>query len=447
MFGKTHPYKHSKHINTRARTRLYGRAAPPAENITNSMATAEPAFTFADLFCGIGGFHQALGAMGGRCVFASDIDKTCREVYERNYGLAPAGDITKVAAPAIPAFDVLCAGFPCQPFSKAGAQAGFDDEKRGTLFYDIVRIARHHRPRYLLLENVANLTKHDGGRTWRVIRDTIRDLGYQTYDEPLALYALHFDVPQIRKRVLILCARSDLYLPPRPAVPKLGAAKAAMTRTVADLLTPTLPRNTLGEKYEACESVWSEFIDIHARNGLRPLSCPVWTDWWDNGVDADNGTEAQRAAYGRKSYTGWIDRNRAFYVTEHGRLFRDWLRRARATPLWKGAVRKFEWQAGALRAGDSLRTLLWTCRPSGVRVKRPDYIPTLVAMAQIPVYGPFRRKITPRELLRFQSFPADFQFDNKSQLVKQLGNTVTVRMIEGCARFLINSDPLRLGGA
>lgn len=405
----------------------------------------DAAFTFADLFCGIGGFHRALSNMGGRCVFASDIDASCRDVYEMNYGLAPAGDITQVEAGDVPSFDVLCAGFPCQPFSKAGAQAGFDDEKRGTLFHDIVRLARHHRPKFMILENVPNLAKHDGGRTWAIVRDAIRGLGYRTYDDPLLLSALHFDVPQLRKRVLILCARCDLAeLPPRPVVPRLKDAKAALTHHVPDLLSPTLPRNTLDAKHLACEAVWSEFVAIHARNGLRPLTCPVWTDWWDNGVDAQSGTDKERAHYAK--YTAWIDRNRAFYVTRHAALFADWLRRARANVRWVGTARKFEWQAGPLRPGDALGTMLWTCRPSGVRVKRPDYIPTLVAMSQIPVYAPFRRKIAPRELLLFQSFPADFRYRDDRKLLKQLGNTVNVRMIEACARFLIFREPLRLCG-
>ena len=132
-------------------------------------------FKFIDLFCGIGGFHQAMADLGGECVYASDIDADCRKTYERNYGIKPDGDITKVDAADIPVHDVLCGGFPCQAFSKAGKRLGFADPTKGTLFFDIMRIAKYHNPKYMLLENVRNLASHDGGNTWRVIHDSIVD--------------------------------------------------------------------------------------------------------------------------------------------------------------------------------------------------------------------------------------------------------------------------------
>lgn len=122
-------------------------------------------FKFIDLFCGIGGFHQAMADLGGECVYASDIDTDCRKTYERNYGIKPDGDITKVEAKDIPAHDVLCGGFPCQAFSKAGKRLGFEDPTKGTLFFDIMRIANYHHPKYMLLENVRNLASHDEGNT------------------------------------------------------------------------------------------------------------------------------------------------------------------------------------------------------------------------------------------------------------------------------------------
>ena len=111
---------------------------------------------FIDLFCGIGGFHQALKKIGCECVFASDIDENCRKTYENNYGLKPEGDITKIKIEEIPIFDILCAGFPCQPFSKAGFQKGFDDD-RGNLFFHICNVVKIHKPKYMILENVRNL--------------------------------------------------------------------------------------------------------------------------------------------------------------------------------------------------------------------------------------------------------------------------------------------------
>ena len=118
--------------------------------------------TFIDLFCGIGGFHSALSSLGGQCVFASDIDKHAAESYKKNYGIVPYGDITKIDVKSIPNHDIICAGFPCQPFSISGNQKGFDDP-RGKLFFNVVEIAKHHKPKVIFLENVKNFEKHDKG--------------------------------------------------------------------------------------------------------------------------------------------------------------------------------------------------------------------------------------------------------------------------------------------
>jgi hypothetical protein len=124
---------------------------------TNAETTnTETPIKFIDLFCGIGGFHQALKNINGECVFACDIDEKCRKSYEENYGILPESDITKINIDEIPPFDILCAGFPCQPFSKAGFQKGFNDN-RGNLFFNICDIVKKHKPKYLLLENVRNL--------------------------------------------------------------------------------------------------------------------------------------------------------------------------------------------------------------------------------------------------------------------------------------------------
>ena len=164
-------------------------------------------FKYIDLFCGIGGFHQAMQSLGGKCVFASDIDEDCRKTYEANYGIKPTGDITKIEACDIPAHDVLCAGFPCQAFSKAGKRLGFDDETKGTLFFDICRILEFHKPKYALLENVRNLASHDKGNTWRVIHDKLVSLGYNLLPEPVIFSPHYVGIPQHRERVYIMCVK------------------------------------------------------------------------------------------------------------------------------------------------------------------------------------------------------------------------------------------------
>lgn len=161
---------------------------------------------FIDLFCGIGGFHHAAASCGLQCVFASDIDMEARRAYEANFGLAPVGDITAVDASSIPDHDLLCAGFPCQPFSIIGERRGFDDA-RGTLFFEIARIAEAKRPKVMVLENVRQLATHDGGRVINRICEVLDDLGYST--EWRILNALDFGLPQKRERVVIVCMRSS----------------------------------------------------------------------------------------------------------------------------------------------------------------------------------------------------------------------------------------------
>lgn len=164
-------------------------------------------FTFIDLFAGIGGFRQALEAVGGTCIFSSDIDKHARATYLANYGDMPAGDIKKVAAEEIPHFNVLCAGFPCQPYSIAGRKQGMKDE-RGQIFFELTRIIAHHKPEVIFLENVARLLTHDGGSAFNIIVRSIEELGYKVYYQVLT--ATDFGVAQARKRLYFVCIRSDL---------------------------------------------------------------------------------------------------------------------------------------------------------------------------------------------------------------------------------------------
>ena len=196
---------------------------------------------YIDLFCGIGGFHQALDNLGFECVFASDIDEKCRITYKKNYVLTPMGDITKIKAEEIPSFDILCAGFPCQPFSKAGLQKGFSDDTRGNLFFDICRIACYHKPKYMILENVRNLATHDNGNTWNVIKKSIDDLGYYTYDNPLILNTLFFGIPQNRERVVILCKRKDLgNLSKLPVIPKKLSNNTCLEKIIIKNIPPNI---------------------------------------------------------------------------------------------------------------------------------------------------------------------------------------------------------------
>lgn len=173
------------------------------ENYRNSLNN----YRFIDLFCGIGGFHLALSSFGAQCVFACDIDRNVQKVYEKNFKMMPQGNITKIKNKEIPSHEILCAGFPCQPFSISGAQNGFDDP-RGKLFFEIIRIARYHKPQIILLENVKNLRKHDNSNTYEVMRKSLNDIGYYVFDKIFA--ASDFGIPQARERLYIVAIKKSL---------------------------------------------------------------------------------------------------------------------------------------------------------------------------------------------------------------------------------------------
>lgn len=165
-------------------------------------------FTFIDLFAGIGGFRMAMQSLGGKCVFSSEINDKCREVYRNNFGDYPAGDITKIKTEDIPNFDVLCAGFPCQPFSICGKKQGFEDT-RGTLFFEICRIIKAKKPKIIILENVKHLLYHDKGNTLKIILYSLNNLGYNvTYK---VLNSKDFGVAQSRERIIIVATLYGIF--------------------------------------------------------------------------------------------------------------------------------------------------------------------------------------------------------------------------------------------
>jgi DNA (cytosine-5)-methyltransferase 1 len=218
-------------------------------------------FTFIDLFAGVGGFHLAFERAGGKCVFASEIDKFARQTYEANFGLLPSGDIREIDADSIPDHDILAAGFPCQPFSLAGVSKynslgkdhGFLDATRGTLFFDIARILKAKRPAAFLLENVKNLKSHDKGRTFQVIKKTLAELEYKVYDEVIDARNV---VPQHRERVFIVGFRKDIDFN-YPSFPETE-------QRLQDILDPDVD-----EKYTLSDKLWQYLQDYKEKHRKR----------------------------------------------------------------------------------------------------------------------------------------------------------------------------------
>lgn len=216
-------------------------------------APENPKFTFIDLFAGIGGFRIAMQEQGGKCVFSSEWNAYAQKTYLANFGEVPFGDITKKETKSyIPKeFDILCAGFPCQPFSIAGVskkkslgrETGFQDKTQGTLFFDVADIISRHRPKAFYLENVKNLTSHDKGNTFRVIRETLEELDYSIHYQVMDGQTY---VPQHRERIMIVGFDRKRYHGEEQFVfPEQHDA----TRCVREILDPNIdPKYTLSDK-------------------------------------------------------------------------------------------------------------------------------------------------------------------------------------------------------
>lgn len=387
-------------------------------------------FKFIDLFCGIGGFHQAMKSLGGECVFASDIDEDCRKTYEVNYGITPVGDITKIEAADIPPHDVLCGGFPCQAFSKAGNRLGFDDQTKGTLFFDICRILKYHHPKYIMLENVRNLASHDHGKTWNVIHDKLEELGYNLLPEPVIFSPHYLGIPQHRERVYIMCIRKDI----GKVHPFTFTKEQIIPCTINSILQddgeiPNIKEYRISSDLEDLINLWNEFI----RN-IKVEKLPSFPVWSDRLSDLDTTEDLSQYPLWKRNF---ILKNNELYV--NNRQFIDgWLKRARKNPLFFGAKAKLEWQAGQTKNPD-IWEQIFQFRPSGIRIKVNTYFPALVAIVQTSIIGSKKRFLTPRECARLQSFPENFLPDVKQQQAyKQFGNAVNVECVKLFARHMFN---------
>ncbi len=379
-------------------------------------------FKFIDLFCGIGGFHLAMRNLGGECVFASEIDEHAINVYGQNYGIDSACNINEVKVDKIPPFDVLCAGFPCQSFSKAGKRMGFKDPTKGTLFFQIKRVLLAKQPKYILLENVRNLLTHDHYNTWRIIENELDLAGYNA--KPIIMSPHQIGVPQLRERVYILGVRKDIFsnelifdIPDKNNKRKLNVYDTGILSKRAD------GKYTISAQEERILECWDEF---YQGIRIRTIGFPVWSS--EFGAD-----------YLLDDYPKWKAKiclkNRELY--KDNKSFIDaWLSKWSNLEEFTPTNRKFEWQAGS--SISSLWNGIIQFRPSGIRVKKPDTFPALVALVQIPIIGKYKRRITPREAARLQSFPESFILDGDDfQAYKQLGNAVNVNCVEFLARQLL----------
>ena len=410
--------------------------------------------SFIDLFAGIGGFHAAGDAFGWNCVFANEIDPAAARIYEQNWGLNPLGNIHDHTRgnkkKPIPKHDVLFAGFPCQPFSKSGKQLGMDED-RGALFHDIAFIIEKHKPSLVVLENVRNIAGPRHSHEWAYIINKLRNLGYRVSSKPFIVSPhrippVYGGTPQARERVFIVGTRlsnkrSKLLKNDEPLVfpTDFDRWNPGDWNIFKDLpLEENSPSTRL--KYRISNSeievidAWDKLVQellVH-RDGLRLPGFPLWSDLW-----------GKKPIYEKDSLApdwkkDFESKNRQFYL-EHRVLIDNWLKHNSIIRTAIPSKRKLEWQAQDMA---SIWDGLIHFRPSGIRVKRPTYVPALVAITQTTIIGPLKRRITPTEAARLQGMPGSFKFGEQGDVLsyKQLGNGVAVGAVYQVVKAAINRD-------
>jgi DNA (cytosine-5)-methyltransferase 1 len=443
-------------------------------------------FTFIDLFAGIGGFHHALSQIGGRCVLTCEVDPDARRVYEHSFPRPADGgegsyvlvenirsltrkDIDderalrsrKSVASRVPDHDVLCGGFPCQPFSKSGEQKGVRDTTRGTLFFDILQIIEAKKPKYLFLENVRNLAGPRHTDTWATIISSIRELGYRAPSQPL-IFSPHLlprergGAPQVRERVFILAVRKDL---DDACLNRLVAFNEKLQAKhywnpdkwrIADFLdhdetVASIDRYSISDNEATYVKAWDHFVRTIDQPRLPGF--PLWAFAFVPQPDIKRGMAEWEVNFRRKN-SDFYNSNTEFIDCW---LRRKWGPRKLTVAEFPFSRQKLEWQASKYhprKQGRTLRDLVLQFRPSGIRVKPPTYLPALVAITQTSVVGPALRgpgattyrKLTPREAARLQSLP-DTVYSTPvvadHVAFKQLGNAVNVGIVKAAAEVLL----------
>lgn len=415
-------------------------------------------FKFVDLFAGIGGFHGALGALGGECVYASEIDKAAARIYLRNWGIEPQGDITLAANDVtmeVPDHDVLVGGFPCQPFSKSGKQKGME-EARGTLFWNIAKIIEVRKPKLVILENVRNIAGPRHAHEWEVIIQTLRELGYRVSSKPFVVspHRIHPSFggrPQVRERVFIAATRLNSgakRLHEEPSLPSKEQFEADWNPRKWKLASD-LPLDLMSTKDKADLKLskseiewldaWNEFVQIYRENndGKNLPGFPIWVDEWKTAKNLD-------IPYGTPKWKEIFLRKNSELYTDNKKVLDAWLKKYNYLSHFPPSRRKFEWQA---QDAKGIAQTILHFRPSGIRAKKSTYVPALVAITQTSVIGKSKRRISVREAARLQGFPEWFDFlDQRDSLsYKQLGNAVNIGAVYNVMKSLVIRDLDLLG--
>lgn len=448
------------------------------------MAVQSPTFNFVDLFAGLGGFHVALERLGGQAVFAAEWEPTLNKLYAANYDLSAWTDINDLETDddirqEVPDHTVLAAGFPCQPFSKAGDQLGFADTSQGNLFFKVLQILKVKRPRRFILENVPNILKHDGGRTAKRIIAELKTLGY---DVDVRHFSPHeFGIPQVRDRAYFVGSLDGLDDFEWPEKHKEDTDITSVLRQDVSASRP-IPELTL-----KAIDMWGDFLK-RSPASLKMPSFPIWAmefgATYPYEEETPPGVWARRPKYGLSAMPGervrgsfgfaldglripeqrelipsharrdgdfefprwkrtFIRQNREFFQA-NAAWITPWLNRWEPWEL-PSSFQKMEWNAqGEERDIDNF---VLQVRASGLRIKRPTTAPSLIAFTQtqVPILGAKlageRRYMTPRECAQLQSLGEIELPEHDLDAYKALGNAVNATVVESIARPLLADLP------
>lgn len=452
---------------------------------------------FIDLFAGLGGFHLALTHLGLRkgdvnfeCVFASELKEDLRQLYNINFPDTPIhGDLTQISPTEIPAHDILCAGFPCQPFSQAGNRKGFGDEGRGNLFFNICDIIKEHRPQYVFLENVSNLKGHDDGNTWNTIQSMLEELRYDVKAEILSPHS--FGIAQHRRRIYIVCRNKDYgdlsYFDfPKPSRDMTLDINRIIDSSDTDI-TPLKPETKIQF------AVWQEFIDHTIAAGDNIPQFPIWAMEFGATYDyheiapafqslsnfkgkrgklgqtikgksvedclscLPNYAQTNRSKVFPKWKIRYIEQNREFYL-KHKSWLDEWLLKVKN---FENSHLKLEWNCGN-NVDPILNDKIIQFRASGIRVKLPTFSPALnLVGTQIPIFPwvelphefdvdghtQYGRYMTTKEAAAIQGMKeliSKYKEDgfplSTTRIYEALGNAVNVTLVKHIALNLFANE-------
>ena len=436
---------------------------------------------FIDLYAGLGGFHQALEKLGHDCVWASEYNLNLRELYKKNFPKTPIeGDIFQVDLTDIPSHDLICGGFPCQPFSRAGKMLGFGDLQKGNHFFKILEIIdskKNDAPKYLLLENVETILRHDNGRTFEFIQSELINRGYEIEKKILSPH--EFNIPHHRRRLFIVGARKDMGGLENFNFPEKRDLSKTTINSILCLDHIPHPEENLSLSIENNEvlNLWSNFIETFPDDISLP-GFPIWSHEWGATYPFENYTPQSstieelnelRGTYGEKisgtdkeiiinkfipryaqkdleKFPNWkivfIKKNREFYKKNKDFIDLFVLKNPKLKDF-EFSYQKLEWScSGAPRTFDDK---IIQFRPSGLRVKLNNWSPALTTIRTQNIYIPkIKRKLSLLELSKLQSMKIKHLpdiYDGKfvpNGGYKAFGNAVNVEVVRLIAKNLLN---------